>query len=193
MDTATRAHRGVGWIAAGALAACAGIAAADAPASSDSSQAAAAPAAPAARAVAAQPNGSESARREASAIAAASSEVAAAPRAQLPPGQVWQCVVEGQRIFSDAPCGANASIRHLKDLNVMDPVPVAPAPAYGYGYPAPYASAPYAPAPETADVEPDYSYGGPEVVSVYGRAHRYYFPRHDAHVRPHPHPQPRRN
>jgi hypothetical protein len=48
----------------------------------------------------------------------------------LPPGQVWQCAVNGQKIFSDSPCGETASIRQLGQVNRMDPTPVAPAGAY---------------------------------------------------------------
>jgi hypothetical protein len=196
MAAATRTHPEI-WIAASVLVAFAATAAADAPVSGETVQAVAAPAA---QAAATQPNGSESARHAASAIPPAPSDVAATPRPQLPPGQVWQCVFEGQRIFSDSPCGANASIRHLSDLNIMDPAPVIPAQGYGYGYSPP---APYAPeaesTPAAADSDYDSGYWGPEVPWVYGRAHRNYYLRHDAHVRPHPHPhpqphpQPRRN
>ena len=38
----------------------------------------------------------------------------------LPPGSVWECVVNGERTFSDAPCGARSSIRQLSELNLMD-------------------------------------------------------------------------
>src|SRR5271165_3786377 len=39
----------------------------------------------------------------------------AQPAAQdgLPPGTVWECIVNGERTFSDAPCGARSSIRQL--------------------------------------------------------------------------------
>src|SRR5271167_1622368 len=63
------------------------------------------------------------------------------PAAQdgLPPGSVWECVVNGERTFSDAPCGARSSIRQLSELNLMDSAGVPPAPygAYDSGYTAP--------------------------------------------------------
>ena len=62
--------------------------------------------------------------------------------APLPPGQVWQCVHDGLKIFSDAPCGSGATIRQLNDLNVMDPAPENRAPPYpsrmSYAPPASY-------------------------------------------------------
>jgi hypothetical protein len=53
-----------------------------------------------------------------------------AERVSLPPGQVWQCVRDGHKTFSDAPCGAGATIRHLNDLNIMEAAPASRAPAY---------------------------------------------------------------
>jgi hypothetical protein len=49
-------------------------------------------------------------------------DVAAAPaaRAALPQGSVWECVLNGQRTFSDAPCGVRPVIRQLNPLNRMD-------------------------------------------------------------------------
>jgi hypothetical protein len=44
----------------------------------------------------------------------------------LPPGTVWECVVNGERTFSDAPCGARSSIRQLSKLNLMDSARVPP-------------------------------------------------------------------
>jgi len=47
----------------------------------------------------------------------------------LPAGQVWQCIRDGHKTFSDAPCGAGATIRQLNDVNVMDPDPRGSMPA----------------------------------------------------------------
>jgi hypothetical protein len=44
----------------------------------------------------------------------------------LPRGQVWECTLNGQRTFSDAPCGDHPQTRHLSELNRMDATPVAP-------------------------------------------------------------------
>jgi hypothetical protein len=49
---------------------------------------------------------------------------------QPPTGQVWQCVVNGQKIFSDSRCGADASVRQLSEVNRMAATPVSRAPAY---------------------------------------------------------------
>lgn len=120
-----------------------------------------------------------------------SPQVAAAARTALPPGQVWQCVIDGERIFSDAPCGEHASIRQLRELNVMDSPP---AQSYAYAYPYAPLSAPapaYAPVP--AD-DSDYADNwGPDLLWAHGYARRDYFPGQANHLRPHPRPHPRRN
>jgi hypothetical protein len=120
-------------------------------------------------------------------------QAATVARTPLPAGQVWQCVIDGERIFSDAPCGEHASIRQLRELNVMD----APPPR---SYPVPYAP-PSAPAPTFAPAPPDDSdYAdpwGPELLWAHGYARRNYLPRQDNHIHPqpqaHPHPHPGRN
>jgi hypothetical protein len=70
-----------------------------------------------------------------------------------PPAKVWQCTVNGQRIFSDAPCGPGASLRQLSEVNRMDPTPEPRNPVYVYPSPPPaYFPAPaeeYAPPPPT--------------------------------------------
>jgi hypothetical protein len=124
---------------------------------------------------------------------ARSPQVATVSRAPLPPGQVWQCVIGGERIFSDAPCGEHASIRQLRELNVMD---APPAQSYAYAQPYVPLSAPapaFAPAP--AD-DSDYAdYWGSDVLWAHGYARRNHFPRQDNHIRPQPrpHPHPGRN
>jgi hypothetical protein len=98
-------------------------------------------------------------------------------------------VIDGQHIFSDAPCGEHATIRHLKELNVMD----APAPdsrAYGYPQSPPYYPPAYAP---SDDAGYDYDSGSPAVLWIHGLARGNNFARHDGRVHPHPHPQARRN
>jgi hypothetical protein len=47
---------------------------------------------------------------------------------ELPAGQVWECVVNGQRTFSDSPCGDHPAIRQLSEVNTMAAVPVGRAP-----------------------------------------------------------------
>jgi hypothetical protein len=48
----------------------------------------------------------------------------------LPPGQVWECVVNGQHIFSDVRCGARPSVRQLSQVNIMDATAVHPSVPY---------------------------------------------------------------
>jgi hypothetical protein len=50
---------------------------------------------------------------------------------------IWQCEVNGQKIFADSPCGAGASIRALNETNRMNPTPIAPRSVYS-SYPAAY-------------------------------------------------------
>lgn len=59
-------------------------------------------------------------------------------------GQVWQCTVNGQLTFSDAPCGKNSSIRQLGEVNVMDSSPLPP----NWTYRQPDPASAYAPAQE---------------------------------------------
>ena len=78
------------------------------------------------------PNTAGSASKAQAAPSAASAVHAAAPaalspvavatnaRPQLPPGQVWECDVNGQRVFSDVQCGTHATVRRLTELNVFD-------------------------------------------------------------------------
>lgn len=48
---------------------------------------------------------------------------------------IWQCEVNGHKIFADSPCGEGASIRALNETNRMNPTPIAPRSAYST-YPA---------------------------------------------------------
>lgn len=71
----------------------------------------------------------------------------AAESSPLPSGQVWQCIVNGQKVFSDTRCGSGASVKQLGDLNVMD----VPPPQYPVSYGRPYAPYPSAaPYPDDA-------------------------------------------
>jgi hypothetical protein len=47
-------------------------------------------------------------------------------------GQIWECTLQGQKTFSDKPCGAKSSLRVLGPINTMDAPPlVAQGRAYG--------------------------------------------------------------
>jgi hypothetical protein len=52
------------------------------------------------------------------------------------PRRVWECAVNGQRTFSDSPCGTTSTVRQLSEVNRMDPTPVPPAVTY-YNPPSP--------------------------------------------------------
>jgi hypothetical protein len=100
--------------------------------------------------------------------------------------QIWECTTNGQRTFSDKPCGGNATLREMNPLNVMNSAPPSP-PMYPY--------------PSQSGSEPDYYYPDAQdavnnsypVVLGYPYAVR----RKPEHIeRPyHPHPMsaPRRN
>jgi len=48
-----------------------------------------------------------------------------------PSSQIWECTTNGQRTFSDKPCGVKSSLRELNPINGMDPTPILP-PARSY-------------------------------------------------------------
>jgi len=100
-------------------------------------------------------------------------QIAAVLRGPLPRGQVWQCVIDRQHVFSDTPCGEDASVRRVGDPNVMGP---SPAQSYVHGdpYPPPYSAA-QALAPSAA--ASDYDSESPVLLGSPERP-------------PRPHPQP---
>jgi hypothetical protein len=46
------------------------------------------------------------------------------------PRRVWECAVNGQKTFSDAPCGAASTVRELSPVNRMNPTPAPPPTRY---------------------------------------------------------------
>jgi hypothetical protein len=110
-------------------------------------------------------------------------------RPQLPPGQVWECVINGQRVFSDTQCGTRATVRQLAEMNVIDSTAAfargTPRP-YGYG-PGPGYYPQAAPASEAPPDDSDVGGGDPiytQVIVVHDRARRDQPARHGNH--PHP-------
>jgi hypothetical protein len=92
----------------------------------------------------------------------------AAIQPALPADQVWQCEVNGQKVFSDKRCGAGASIRQLNSVNGMDTPPPLHAPQYpaAYGQGPGYARPPsYAP---SQSYDPDSSQDAQSSNEVYG-------------------------
>jgi hypothetical protein len=117
----------------------------------------------------------------------ASADASANGGPQLPPGGVWQCIVNGQKTFSDKRCGNGASVRQIGDINVMDPAP------YGMYRPG-YAGAPYPAGPSYPDDQDDQDdtgldsggYVGQQIIVARERARR----EHYDHQNNHPHPPP---
>jgi hypothetical protein len=56
--------------------------------------------------------------------------------------QIWQCVNHGQKTFSDSPCGADASVHQLSEINRMDSTAAANATAYPTRPSSSYAATP---------------------------------------------------
>jgi hypothetical protein len=112
--------------------------------------------------------------------------ISTSARQQLPPGQVWECDVNGRRVFSDVQCGTHATVRQLSEPNVIDS-----AAAYPRGTSRPYGSGPgpgYYPQ-AASEAPPDDSDGGgdpidTQVIVVHDRARRDQLARHGNH--PHP-------
>jgi hypothetical protein len=76
-------------------------------------------------------------------------EAAPTPTAQTQPsvdpavqsGQIWECVTNGVKTFSNNPCGEKSSLLEVRAINTMNPTPVvryartnAPEPRYSPGY-----------------------------------------------------------
>jgi hypothetical protein len=51
-------------------------------------------------------------------------QTAAAPTE--PNGHVWECTIDGQKTFSDSPCGDRSSVREIGPINGMDSTPILP-------------------------------------------------------------------
>ena len=52
-------------------------------------------------------------------FAAAQIQTSAPP--MEPTNRVWECTINGQKTFSDAPCGDKSSVREIGPINRMDP------------------------------------------------------------------------
>jgi hypothetical protein len=125
-------------------------------------------------------------------LAAAQTQTVSPPTASN--NQIWECTINGQKTFSDSPCGGQSSVRELGPINRMDPTPVLP---HARSY-----------VPESS-YQPGYSYQGDQEDSNPGDqqfANNSYpvfvgFPVHDPRRpdrarRPHGHnrvPSPRKN
>jgi hypothetical protein len=94
--------------------------------------------------------------------------------------QIWECRTNGQRTFSDKPCGDKPVLREVNTLNIMNPTPVFPA-ARSYEAEPSYAPAYFDPsAQEPAE-------GAYPVVVGYPVPAGYPYRRRPDHThRPHP-------
>jgi hypothetical protein len=80
--------------------------------------------------------------------------------------QVWECTINGEKTFSDHPCGEKASLRTIGPINTMDPTPLfRSTPSYG----PPSSYAPEYPYPSEQQFA-DNSY--PVYVGIPFREHR---------------------
>jgi hypothetical protein len=106
---------------------------------------------------------------------------------QLPAGQVWQCLVNGQKVFSDKRCGHDASVRQLSDVNMMQAAPASPSSLYG-GYSPAYGAPPLPQAawqpdqnePDGQGDAADQVYSGPLYLSARERPHREHRRHHES-------------
>jgi hypothetical protein len=110
---------------------------------------------------------------------------AGAPMASA--NQIWECTTNGQRTFSDKPCGGNATLREMNPLNVMNAAPRSPP---TYPYPPESGNAPDYYDPDAQDGVTSSSY--PVVLGYPYAVHRR--PEHTQRpYQPHAMPAPRRN
>jgi hypothetical protein len=112
-------------------------------------------------------------------ISSASPPDQAAPASANSP--IWQCEVNGQKIFADSPCGAGASLRSLSETNRMNPTPIARGPEY-----ATYSS--FEPPPYSESYSQDNQSVPENTVYV---AHPLYWRRVAPRSSPGHHPEPR--
>jgi hypothetical protein len=103
--------------------------------------------------------------------------VAAVP--SQPPTRIWQCASNGQKTFSDSPCGADASVQQLSEINRMDVAPV----SHLSTYPA-YSSVNYDPAPTDQYMADGYvGSSSSQLIVISERERREHI--HKAHEREH--------
>jgi len=89
--------------------------------------------------------------------ASAQTLVAAQIQTPAPPvepnSQIWECTINGQKTFSDNPCGDKSSLREIGPINRMVPTPILPH------------ARSFVPEPS---YQPEYSYPGEQVDSYPG-------------------------
>jgi hypothetical protein len=133
----------------------------------------------------------------------ATAQIQPVPAPQEPNGQIWECTINGQKTFSDNPCGEKSSLHEIGPINGMDPTPILPRARSN----APESS--YRPEYSYQGNQPEYSYQGDQEDSAAGEqqfangsypvfvgipVHEHRRPDHEH--RPHGHdrgPPPRKN
>ncbi len=117
-------------------------------------------------------------------------EAAATPPDAAPQSgaEIWECTTNGQKTFSDKPCGDKPVRRELSALNVMNPTPILPvAHSYEEHYYGPEPGYPEYSDPSMQEpVESSYPVVVGYPVLGYGYAHRRR-PDHVHRPRPQPH------
>jgi hypothetical protein len=109
--------------------------------------------------------------------------------------QIWECTTNGQRTFSDKPCGGNATLREMNPLNVMNAAPRSPP---TWPYPPDSSSAPDYYYPDGPDGQDAVSSSYPVVLGYpYAVRRRPEHPQRPYHPQSGPAPRavsaPRRN
>jgi hypothetical protein len=96
----------------------------------------------------------------------------------VPSGQIWECTTNGQRTFSNHPCGDKSFIREVNPINVMNPTPILPSARVAYEPESNYAAEYSYPTQEAVDSSNPVLVGIPYIVRVRPeRTHRPY--KHD--------------
>jgi hypothetical protein len=90
-------------------------------------------------------------------LAAAQTLPAAPIQTAAPPpeasSQIWECAINGQKTFTDNPCGDKSSLHEIGPINRMDPTPILP---HARSF-----------VPESS-YQPEYSYPGEQIDSYAG-------------------------
>ena len=193
---------GVLLLAAGAF--TLGVVTARAPTPPRVARVAASPPQPAPTPAASPPAASPPAARLQAAPQPASSTPAPAERAETQPqavpalqpdaleparasSPIWQCEINGQKVFADSPCGAGASVRQVGEVNRMNPTPIYSRSTYAaYQPPDPaYVNQPG----EDIQSAPGNTVYVTRPVFLYAVPPRWQRPLHPHHPGPHPSPR----
>jgi hypothetical protein len=116
----------------------------------------------------------------------AAAQIQTTARPMPPGGQIWECTTNGQKTFSNYPCGDKSSLHEVGPINGMDPTPILP-PSRSYEPQSSYQ--PEYSYPSTQE-SADSSYPELVVIPFYERRRPEHAHRHYKHDRG---PAPRKN